>query len=150
MSSHDNNSFALFLLSAPSGPPTEILPKPVASTKVNISWSPPLPNQTNGIIKSYQLCYSTERLQSNCSSKGNVSKIKSENEFVELEGLLPATLYYFRVRAKTIAGAGPYTKEYKIITGSGEILYFVPCRLANCNSACRRCKGELPVAQNSV
>ena len=119
----------------------------MALTKVNVSWSPPLFNQTNGIIKSYQLCYSTERLRSNCSSKGNVSDIETENAFVNLEELLPATLYYFRVRAKTIAGAGPYTKEYKIITSSGEILIlFFGGRPNNRKSTHPRCMGELPVA----
>jgi hypothetical protein len=61
-------------------------------------------------------------LLSNCSNNGNVSFRESEQESVRLEKLLPATVYYFRILAKTIAGAGPYTKEYRIITNSGEIL----------------------------
>jgi hypothetical protein len=61
-------------------------------------------------------------LLSNCSNNGNVSFRESEQEFVRLGKLLPATVYYFRILAKTIAGAGPYTKEYRIITSSGEIL----------------------------
>jgi hypothetical protein len=65
-------------------------------------------------------------LLNNCSNNGNVLFRESEKESVRLEELLPATLYYFRILAKTIAGAGPCTKEYRIITSSGEILYFIP------------------------
>ena len=110
---------------APSGPPTNVLRKSLGSTSVTIVWSSPPSNQRNGIVTSYQLCYSTDSLQSNCSSNGNVAYIKSKKEFVRLEGLQSATLYYFRVQARTIAGAGPYSEEYEVITNSGKILYFL-------------------------
>lgn len=121
-----NDCFILVLTLAPSGPPRKILMKPMNSTSVTISWSPPVPHRRNGIITSYQLCYSTKKLLSNCNSNRNNSYRESEKESMTLKELLPATVYYFRIRAKTIAGAGPYTKKYRIITCSGEILYFVP------------------------
>ncbi|CAB4043276.1 ---NA---, partial [Paramuricea clavata] len=61
-------------------------------------------HRRDGVIISYQLCYSTQRLRSNCSSKGNVLYIEAENKFVRLDELLPATVYYFKVRAKTATG----------------------------------------------
>ncbi|CAB4025505.1 ephrin type-B receptor 1-like, partial [Paramuricea clavata] len=102
----------------PSGPPRRIILEPINSKRITIFWSPP--KRPNGIITSYQLCYSTERLLSNCNSSGSVSYRESEKESVRLEKLLPATVYYFRIRAKTIAGAGPYTKEYRMITSSNK------------------------------
>ena len=106
------------------------------STGVAVDWSPPLSNQTNGIITSYQLCYSTERLQESCTGNGTIWHIESAKTFVKsdgslpatisvqtfvrLYGLLPATVYFFRIRARTEAGPGPYTKEYKTITSAGE------------------------------
>lgn len=113
------------MVSASIGPPTKIFLKPVDSTGVTIGWFSPVLHRRDGIIISYQLCYSTQRLRSTCSSKGNVSYIEAENRFVQLEELLPATFYYFKVRAKTSTGPGNYTKEYKIITNSGEMLYLV-------------------------
>jgi hypothetical protein len=45
-------------------------------------------------------------LLSNCSNNENVSFRESEQEFVRLEKILPATVYYFRILVKTIAGYG--------------------------------------------
>ena len=99
------------------------------STSVNISWSPPEANQQNGIISSYQLCYSDKNLQSNCSALGSVSLINVDKSFATIKQLEPGVVYYFRIQANTTAGAGPYSKEFRIITNSGghdfHVLYLV-------------------------
>ncbi|XP_028402504.1 receptor-type tyrosine-protein phosphatase F-like [Dendronephthya gigantea] len=105
---------------APSGPPTGIHVKHLNSTSVRISWLRPEANQQNGIISSYQLCYSDKNLQNNCSAMGNVSHINTGEISATLQQLEPGVVYYFRIRANTTAGAGPYSKEYRMITSSGD------------------------------
>lgn len=53
--------------------------------------------------------------------------MESVERFVTLNGLLPATMYFLKIRAKTVAGSGPYTKEYKTITSSGGIICYIQC-----------------------
>lgn len=47
----------------PSGPPTRVTCYAVTSSKLTVSWSPPLSRDVNGVIISYKLTYRQENVK---------------------------------------------------------------------------------------
>lgn len=82
---------------------------------VKITWKPL--DTKNGIILLYEICYSRKPSLSVCDSQRNVT---AEESSVTLGNLLNATAYYFKIRARTSGGYGPYSQEYHFTTSSGE------------------------------
>ncbi|XP_028812733.1 immunoglobulin superfamily DCC subclass member 4 isoform X2 [Denticeps clupeoides] len=89
----------------PSSPPTEMQLSALDSSSVLVSWRPPM--EPNGIITSYRILYSgnlsqPDHLWSNLSNDGTMTS-------VEVQGLLSGTQYFFKMRACTEVGVGPYS-----------------------------------------
>ena len=83
---------------APSGPPQDFIIS-VTSRTLNLSWSPPLPSQQNGVIISYVLT---------CSSGGSIiNSTRTSSTSLTITGLEPFTNYTCSVNASTVVGDGP-------------------------------------------
>ena len=91
---------------APSGPPTAINVSSLSSTSLFISWSPPLPAQSNGVIQYYivnvSVAESQEKLQFETSSTT-----------LTLNDLQPFYSHTVIVAAVTVA-PGPFSNEYNL------------------------------------
>ncbi|KAM9860850.1 immunoglobulin superfamily DCC subclass member 4 [Aulostomus maculatus] len=89
----------------PSSPPEELQLTALDSSSLLVSWRPPL--EPNGIITSYWILYSgnlsqPDYLWKNLSQDGSVTS-------VEVQGLSGGTQYFFKMRASTEVGPGPYS-----------------------------------------
>ncbi|MBN3311631.1 IGDC4 protein, partial [Atractosteus spatula] len=89
----------------PSTPPAELQLRPLNPHAVFVRWRPPL--EPNGIIVEYNILYSEnssqpDNLWSSLSREGNTFS-------TEVEGLQSATRYFFKMGAKTVVGAGPFS-----------------------------------------
>ena len=78
------------------------------SRALNLSWSPPLPSQRNGVIISYLI---------NCSLGGSIiNSTRTSSTSLTITGLQPFTNYTCSVRAATIVGNGPAGSIYPLVT----------------------------------
>ncbi|XP_069481213.1 immunoglobulin superfamily DCC subclass member 4 isoform X2 [Ambystoma mexicanum] len=87
----------------PSSPPSELQLYPISSYAVRAMWRPPA--EPNGVIVEYMILYSTNNTQPNhlwslLTREGNISS-------AEVKGLESGTRYFFKMGARTSAGAGP-------------------------------------------
>ncbi|KAF7648515.1 hypothetical protein LDENG_00155860 [Lucifuga dentata] len=71
-------------------------------TSIVLSWSQP--DQPNGLILNYELQYYEKNL-----AEWNSSLTRSQTNTAVIRGLKPTTIYVFQVRARTIAGFGPFS-----------------------------------------
>ena len=84
--------------SAPSGPPKNFIIL-TTSRNINLTWSPPLPSQSNGVIISYFIT---------CSTGGSIiNSTRTSSTSLAITGLLPYTNYSCSITAHTSAGGGP-------------------------------------------
>lgn len=86
-------------------PPGEPQASNITQVSVRLDWNPPVPNGSGTIIN-YEISYGTEsamRSLSVTTAAAPTSKI--------LNGLQPATIYYFAVRARNIEGWGAWSLE---------------------------------------
>ncbi|XP_029577553.1 immunoglobulin superfamily DCC subclass member 4 isoform X1 [Salmo trutta] len=99
------------LTDIPSTPPTELQLSALDSSSVLVNWRPPV--EPNGIIISYRILYTIslsqpEHLWNNLSQDGGwvaEGTIMS----AEVTGLSSGTQYFFKMRASTEVGVGPYS-----------------------------------------
>ncbi|XP_015198796.2 immunoglobulin superfamily DCC subclass member 4 isoform X1 [Lepisosteus oculatus] len=96
----------------PSTPPAELQVRPLNPHAVFVRWRPPL--EPNGIIVEYNILYSEnssqpDNLWSSLSREGNTFS-------TEVEGLQSATRYFFKMGAKTVVGAGPFSSVKDVHT----------------------------------
>lgn len=96
-----------FLL-APSAPPEDITIDDVTSTEISISWSEPLEDYTNGIIRSYNV--SAIEVET-----GTTITEKTLNTELTLSSLHPHYHYQVSVAAVTVE-SGPYSSPLSVIT----------------------------------
>lgn len=93
---------------APSGPPEDVSLTIVSSTSIRVSWSPPLTDDHNGIIRLYNINITEV-------DTGDVFMETSVSTFLVLSNLHPFYTYECIVSAFTIA-EGPYSEEAEITT----------------------------------
>ncbi|MGH0174321.1 UNVERIFIED_CONTAM: hypothetical protein FKN15_068051 [Acipenser sinensis] len=90
----------------PSSPPSELQLSPLGPHSVLVRWQPPL--EPNGLIVEYMVLYNSNSTQpdsmwSSLSREGNIFS-------AEVKGLESGTRYFFKMGAKTVMGAGPYSQ----------------------------------------
>ena len=90
----------LLNVSVPSGPPDN-LNILVTARSLNLTWSPPLSSQQNGIIISYIVTCSSQQ------HTVNRTKLDGHSNFVQIADLVPGSNYSCSVYASTIVGSGP-------------------------------------------
>ncbi|XP_071236867.1 immunoglobulin superfamily DCC subclass member 4-like [Salvelinus alpinus] len=93
------------LTDVPSTPPAELQLSALDSSSVLVNWRPPV--EPNGIIISYRILYTInlsqpEHLWNNLSQDGTIMS-------AEVTGLSSGTQYFFKMRASTEVGVGPYS-----------------------------------------
>ena len=98
----------LCIYSAPSSPPQSVGLSPVNSRSVSISWSPPLANATNGVIREYRINI-TEVIT------GRIIYLTSTTTSITAAGLHPYYFYECVITAVTVA-VGPYSQTIQITT----------------------------------
>ncbi|XP_018602277.2 immunoglobulin superfamily DCC subclass member 4-like [Scleropages formosus] len=96
----------------PSSPPAELQLTALDSSSVLASWRPPL--EPNGIIVEYRIQYSEDSRQLDWQW----TKLSRDGTVIstEVQGLRSATHYFFRMRACTEVGAGPFTPTKEVRT----------------------------------
>uniref|UniRef100_A0A8K9WWH5 Immunoglobulin superfamily DCC subclass member 4 n=1 Tax=Oncorhynchus mykiss TaxID=8022 RepID=A0A8K9WWH5_ONCMY len=93
------------LTDIPSTPPAELQLSALDSSSVLVNWRPPV--EPNGIVISYRILYTInlsqpEHLWNNLSQDGTIMS-------AEVTGLSSGTQYFFKMRASTEVGVGPYS-----------------------------------------
>lgn len=104
-SSPDKNWFHIMsslCTSAPSSAPTNVTILSITSTTFTLSWSPPPPEDHNGLITEYQL------LVMRLSTLSSVS-LSTNGTVLTVCDLVPYSGYEVAVSALTNEGSGPYT-----------------------------------------
>ena len=101
---------------APSGPPLGISAVALGPRMIQINWSQPLPEEQNGIIRSYLINITA-------AETGQHIQLTTNNTTITAENLHPFYNYHYSVAAVTIA-AGPYTELHSLLTPQdGEMVY---------------------------
>ena len=97
-------AFLSFPCTAPASGPeiTEI--KAMSSRSIKIIWGAVPPNETNGNIIHYIVCYSTS--SSDVCSASSKKFVKANNSATTLNDLNEFTTYFVAVKAVTSAGPG--------------------------------------------
>ena len=80
----------------------------MSSDTISLSWSPPPPSDTNGIIREY-------RVNVTEVETGRVFYLTSTTTSITVQSLHPYYTYYCTVSAYTV-GVGPYTVVFSIRT----------------------------------
>ena len=97
-----------FLCVAPSGPPQGISAVALGPRMIQINWSQPLPEEQNGIIRSYLVNVTV-------ADTGQHIQLTTNNTTITAENLHPFYNYHCSVAAVTIA-LGPYTEAHLLQT----------------------------------
>ncbi|XP_064833454.1 immunoglobulin superfamily DCC subclass member 4 isoform X2 [Oncorhynchus masou masou] len=102
------------LTDIPSTPPAELQLSALDSSSVLVNWRPPV--EPNGIVISYRILYTInlsqpEHLWNNLSQDGTIMS-------AEVTGLSSGTQYFFKMRASTEVGVGPYSPVKDVRTPS--------------------------------
>lgn len=87
--------------SAPSSPPSNLNVSVISSTSVGLTWLPPNPLATNGIITEY-------RINLTEANTGRTQQLTSLTTSLVVQMLHPYYTYSFSVSAHTVA-TGPYS-----------------------------------------
>ncbi|CAI5445350.1 unnamed protein product [Caenorhabditis angaria] len=95
---------------APTGPPQNLKAGSVTSTRADVTWTQPECELRNGKIINYD--YELESL----NEWGDNSTGQNPTERLNLDQLIPYTLYRIRVRAINGEGEGPYSEWFEFLT----------------------------------
>ena len=98
----------LCIYAAPSGPPQSVSASALDPRIIQINWSQPLPEEQNGIIRSYLINITV-------AETGQYIQLTTNKTTITAGGLHPYYNYHISVAAVTIA-RGPYTKVYSLQT----------------------------------
>ena len=97
-----------FVITAPSGPPQRISAVALGPRRIQINWSLPLPEEHNGIVRSYTVNITVAETDRHI-------QLTTNNTTITAEGLHPYYNYHISVAAVTIA-IGPYTVNQVVQT----------------------------------
>ncbi|XP_060236820.1 ephrin type-A receptor 5 isoform X9 [Meriones unguiculatus] len=92
---------------APS-PVTNVKRGKIAKNSISLSWQEP--DRPNGIILEYEIKYFEKDQES------SYTIIKSKETAITAEGLKPASVYVFQIRARTAAGYGVFSRRFEFET----------------------------------
>ncbi|XP_035309173.1 ephrin type-A receptor 5 isoform X7 [Cricetulus griseus] len=92
---------------APS-PVTNVKRGKIAKNSISLSWQEP--DRPNGIILEYEIKYFEKDQES------SYTIIKSKETTITAEGLKPASVYVFQIRARTAAGYGVFSRRFEFET----------------------------------
>ncbi|XP_005068257.1 ephrin type-A receptor 5 isoform X7 [Mesocricetus auratus] len=92
---------------APS-PVTNVKRGKIAKNSISLSWQEP--DRPNGIILEYEIKYFEKDQES------SYTIIKSKETTITAEGLKPASVYVFQIRARTAAGYGAFSRRFEFET----------------------------------
>ncbi|XP_019640435.1 PREDICTED: sortilin-related receptor-like [Branchiostoma belcheri] len=103
---------------APPGPPSRLQTSSISSHSISITWQRPA--VPNGVITHYSIRYGPTM---NCSDSELLHEVTTQgsNTSLTFPGLLPNTMYTFRVRGFTSAGAGNFTDCLHARTAAAEV-----------------------------
>ena len=102
---------------APSGPPQNVSGIAVSSTKIQLSWEPPLSHHQNGMIQSYTV--TVFEVNTNTTHEVHQDIYHSS---ITLTGLHPYYEYKLSVAAYTV-GLGPSSFVYVTTLQDGKYSY---------------------------
>ncbi|XP_076348173.1 cell adhesion molecule Dscam1-like [Tachypleus tridentatus] len=100
------------IVQEPPDRPSKITVSQIESRKLTLSWSPPYSG--NSPITSYVLIYCKEGETDEKGRKKLV--IQAPDTKAVVEGLLPATRYYFQLLAENLMGRSEFSEEFKANT----------------------------------
>nr|KAF6391893.1 EPH receptor A5 [Pipistrellus kuhlii] len=92
---------------APS-PITNVKKGKIAKNSISLSWQEP--DRPNGIILEYEIKYFEK------DQETSYTIIKSKETTMTAEGLKPASVYVFQIRARTAAGYGVFSRRFEFET----------------------------------
>ncbi|XP_036191188.1 ephrin type-A receptor 5 isoform X3 [Myotis myotis] len=92
---------------APS-PITNVKKGKIAKNSISLSWQEP--DRPNGIILEYEIKYFEK------DQETSYTIIKSKETAMTAEGLKPASVYVFQIRARTAAGYGVFSRRFEFET----------------------------------
>ncbi|TKC36917.1 hypothetical protein EI555_011885, partial [Monodon monoceros] len=92
---------------APS-PVTNVKKGKIAKNSISLSWQEP--DRPNGIILEYEIKYFEK------DQETSYTIIKSKETTITAEGLKPASVYVFQIRARTAAGYGVFSQRFEFET----------------------------------
>ncbi|XP_058153741.1 ephrin type-A receptor 5 isoform X6 [Dasypus novemcinctus] len=92
---------------APS-PVTNVKKGKIAKNSISLSWQEP--DRPNGIILEYEIKYFEK------DQETSYTIIKSKETSITAEGLKPASVYVFQIRARTAAGYGIFSRRFEFET----------------------------------
>uniref|UniRef100_A0A8C9HPD0 receptor protein-tyrosine kinase n=1 Tax=Piliocolobus tephrosceles TaxID=591936 RepID=A0A8C9HPD0_9PRIM len=92
---------------APS-PVTHVKKGKIAKNSISLSWQEP--DRPNGIILEYEIKYFEK------DQETSYTIIKSKETTITAEGLKPASVYVFQIRARTAAGYGVFSRRFEFET----------------------------------
>ena len=92
----------LFCLTAPSGPPQNVISETNSSRSLYVHWDPPPVEQQNGNITGYAV-------NINAINGEQTLQLHTAQLFLNVVGLAPHTVYECIVAAMTSVGTGPFS-----------------------------------------
>ncbi|XP_053463650.1 ephrin type-A receptor 5 isoform X2 [Nycticebus coucang] len=92
---------------APS-PVTNVKKGKIGKNSISLSWQEP--DRPNGIILEYEIKYFEK------DQETSYTIIKSKETSITAEGLKPASVYIFQIRARTAAGYGVFSRRFEFET----------------------------------
>ncbi|XP_054544259.1 ephrin type-A receptor 5 isoform X7 [Talpa occidentalis] len=92
---------------APS-PVTNVKKGKISKNSISLSWQEP--DRPNGIILEYEIKYFEK------DQETSYTIIKSKETTITAEGLKPASVYVFQIRARTAAGYGVFSRRFEFET----------------------------------
>ncbi|KAL4690846.1 hypothetical protein H8959_013807, partial [Pygathrix nigripes] len=89
-------------------PVTNVKKGKIAKNSISLSWQEP--DRPNGIILEYEIKYFEK------DQETSYTIIKSKETTITAEGLKPASVYVFQIRARTAAGYGVFSRRFEFET----------------------------------
>ena len=109
----------------PSSAPVNAVVSAISSTEIMVTWNPVSPIDQNGIITKYEVMYQPLETFRGSIETQTVNVTQSEMSMT-LVGLQEFINYSVSIRAYTSVGAGPYSRERRVLTSEdGEYHYVV-------------------------